>query len=350
MSIDRYHRQALLPQIGKAGQERLSRSRVLLIGCGALGSVIAEQLVRAGIGSLRIADRDWVELTNLQRQVLFDESDVAEQRPKAIAAAERLKRINSQVAIDPKVVDVHAGNIAELAGLERGGSPVDVILDGCDNVETRYLINELSVKHGVPWIYGACVGTEGRCLPIQKNGPCLRCVFPEPPAPAELPTCDTAGVSASAAAVVASLQVTSALHILISGEPEIEPLIIVDVWRGRFQNVSMHEAKRMDCPTCGRRSFPLLENPATGRRTVSLCGRNAVQVRMGQLRELNLGDLASKLQLSGEFVQRSNHLLRCQLREPHGIQLTVFPDGRAIIQGTTDFDRANSIYARFVGN
>lgn len=339
-----------MPQVGPAGQARLRAASVLLIGCGALGSVIAEQLVRAGVGHIRLVDRDIVELTNLQRQVLFDEQDVREQTPKAIAAGRRLRQINSDVGIEARVADVHAGNVEELAGCDGHGRRVDLILDGTDNVDTRNLLNELAVKHGIPWIYGACVGTEGRCMAvIPPEGACLRCVFPEPPAASELPTCDTAGVLASAAAVVASLQVAAGLRVLLGqASPRRESLIAMDVWRGRFHTIPLEGGKRPDCPTCGRREFPYLEGSRSG-RTTSLCGRNAVQIRSAQQTAVDLSSMAVKLSQIGH-VQRTPYLLRCALHEPRDIQLTIFPDGRAIVQGTADFDRAASIYARFVGS
>lgn len=349
-TVDRYHRQVLLPQIGPAGQAKLRAASVLLVGCGALGSVIAEQLVRAGIGRLRLVDRDIVELTNLQRQVLFDEQDVREQTPKAIAAERRLRQLNSEVSIDAQVVDVHSGNAEELAGCDGDGRRIDLILDGTDNIDTRYLLNDLAINHGVPWIYGACVGSEGRCMPIvPPEGACLRCVFPEPPAASELPTCDTAGVLAPAAAVVASLQVAAGLRVLLGqASPQRESLIAMDVWRGRFRSIPLEGAKRTDCPTCGRREFPYLEGARSGRST-SLCGRNAVQIRSAREMGIDLPSMAVKLSQIGD-VQRTPYLLRCALHEPRDIQLTIFPDGRAIIQGTADFDRAASIYARFVGS
>ena len=349
MPIDRYHRQLLLPQVGSKGQARLGASTVMLVGCGALGTVIADQLVRAGIGRLRVVDRDLVELTNLQRQVLFDESDARDGLPKAIAAANRLRRVNSDVIIEPHVADVHAANIESLSGLESGGRPVDLILDGTDNVATRYLLNDVSVKHGIPWIYGACVGTEGRCMAIvPPDGPCLRCVFPEPPSPAELPTCDTAGVLAPAAAVVASLQVVAAIRTLLGAtRPAEESLIALDVWQGRFKSFKLEHAKKPDCPTCGQRRFEFLEASADGQMT-SLCGRNAVQVRSRSDEPVDLPKMADKLGRSGH-VQLTPYLLRCALHEPQSLQLTLFPDGRAIIHGTADLDRARSVYARFIG-
>ncbi len=212
--MNRYHRQTLLPQFGAEGQARLAAAPVLVVGCGALGSVLADQLVRAGVGYTRVVDRDVVEITNLQRQVLFDEADARDGAPKAIAAARRLAAVNSSVVIEPIIADVHARNVEEIAGVgEAGGAwKADLILDGTDNVETRYLLNDVSIKHGVPWVYGACVGTEGRVMLVRPGkSPCLRCIFPEPPGPGELPTCDTAGVLGAASAVVASLQVAAAL-------------------------------------------------------------------------------------------------------------------------------------------
>ena len=205
-----------MPQIGAEGQEKLARARVLLVGCGALGCTIAEQLARAGIGFLRIVDRDIVELTNLQRQVLFDESDAASALPKAIAAAKRLKQINSSIAIEPHVADLDAGNAESFCD-------VDLILDGTDNVATRFLLNEISVKNNIPWIYGACVGTEGRVMTIRPgDGPCLRCIFREPPAPGELPTCDTAGVLGPIAAVVGAMQAMAAMKLIVGGQLRVD--------------------------------------------------------------------------------------------------------------------------------
>ena len=348
MDRDRYHRHWLLPEIGPEGQERLARARVLLVGCGALGSAVAELLVRAGLGMLRIVDRDIVELTNLQRQVLFDEQDVKEQTPKAIAAAARLRRINSTVRIEPLVADVHPGNVEQIAGLEAGGTPVDLILDGTDNAETRYLLNDVSVKHHVPWVYGACVGTEGRGMAIHppQTG-CLRCLFPVPPQLGELPTCDTAGVLAAAAFVVASQQVVAALKWLVRREV-FQGLIAADLWRARFRVISTEELRRDECLACGRHEFEFLDRRSTD-GSVSLCGRDAVQIRPpGESAPIDLGRLAIKLGSAGT-VERTPYLLRCELREPAGVRLTVFTDGRAIVHGTTEPQRARSVYARFVG-
>ena len=337
--MSRYHRQILLPQIGADGQQRLSNSTVLLIGCGALGTVIAEQLVRAGIGTLRVCDRDIVETTNLQRQVLFDESDADSGTPKAIAAAQRLARINSTVRIEPHVIDVHSGNIEQLL------DAADVILDGTDNAEVRYLINDAAVKLGVPWVYGGAVGTSGRVMAVVPGiTPCLRCLFPDPPAAGELETCDTAGVLAPAANVVASLQVVAAMKILLGYAVE-EQLTSLDLWAGRIQTISTRGGRREDCPTCGKRHFEFLERAVSG--TTSLCGRDAVQVLPIARTSLDPQQIASRLARVGT-VESTPHLVRCTLSES-GLGLTVFPDGRAIIKGTTDPALARSVYARFVG-
>lgn len=348
--LGRYQRQVLLPQIRAAGQARLGSARVLLVGCGALGCVIADQLVRAGMGFLRLADRDVVELTNLQRQTLFDESNARQGLPKAVAAANRLSAVNSAVMIEPVPTDVFAGNIEELAGLGGGGRRVDLILDGTDNVATRYLINDLSVKHGVPWVYGACVGTEGRVMTIRPPATaCLRCVYRDPPRPEELPTCDTAGVLGPAAGVVGSLQAAAALRLLASPE-EATPasLLAIDVWRGTFRSISTEGADRADCPCCGKRNFEFLCSEA-GQAVTTLCGRNAVQVRAARGKAaVNLVAIAEKLSAVGD-VQRGKYFVRCQVSQMEGVALTVFPDGRVLVQGMNDVARAKAVCARFVG-
>lgn len=351
--MSRYHRQTLLPQIGAEGQRRLAAARVLLVGCGALGTSIADQLVRAGVGFLRLVDRDLVELTNLQRQVLFDEADVGV--PKAVAARNRLARVNGEIEIDGVVADVHARNIEDLTlipnaqeqpGRER---KCDLILDGTDNVETRYLINDVAIRHGIPWVYGACVGVEGRVMPVLPGvTPCLRCIFPDPPGPGELLTCDTAGVLGPAAAVVAAMQAVAAMQILIGATPPSQ-LVRLDLWRGRFGATPMADARRGDCRTCGDRRFDFLDASAGAGSSTSLCGRNAVQVRPATARRVDLGLLETRLAATGR-VQRTIHLLKCDLPGDPGMGLTVFPDGRAIIHGTTDPARARAVYAKWIGS
>jgi adenylyltransferase/sulfurtransferase len=345
-NLARYHRQMLLPQIGVEGQRRLGKARVLLVGCGALGTVIADQLVRAGVGHLRIADRDIVELSNLQRQVLFDEADARQDLPKAVAATRRLGRVNSSVRIDSLVVDVFAGNIEEIIDETAG---VELLMDGTDNAETRYLINDVAVKHGIPWVYGACVGTEGRvAVVLPGRTPCLRCLFPDPPAAGELPTCDTAGVLGPAAAVVGSLQASAALKLLTKNYGAIATeLITLDCWENRTRTISTGGGRRADCPCCSGRRFEFLETGRTG-GPISLCGRQAIQVRP-PLGGVDFGQAVDKLNAAG-LVSQTPFLARCQLNDPYGLTLTLFHDGRAIVHGTTDAGRARSIVSRFVGS
>jgi molybdopterin/thiamine biosynthesis adenylyltransferase len=339
--LERYQRQMLLPQIGRTGQERLASSRVLLVGCGALGTTIADQLVRSGVGHLTIADRDIVELTNLQRQTLFDESDAAAETPKAVAAAKRLTAVNSTVEIAPLVTDIHAGNIEDLVNRK-----FDLILDGTDNVQTRYLLNDVSVKHDIPWIYGAAVATEGRVMGIvPRVTACLRCIFPQPPRPQDLPTCDTAGVLGMGAAIVGAYQAIEALRIL-TGQGGAGTLMRLEFWPPRMHVISTAEAKAPDCPCCGRRAFEFLE--ARSEDTAVLCGRNAVQVRPVEKIELNLDRLGEKLRIVGE-VHRTAYFVKCRLNDPANVTLTIFPDGRSLVAGVTDPGRAKSLHARFVG-
>lgn len=339
----RYHRQALLPQIGPAGQDRLRAARVLLVGCGALGTVVAEQVVRGGVGHLRLCDRDVVELTNLQRQTLFEESDAASGLPKAVAAARRLGAVNGEVSIDGRPLDVHAGNVEELA---RG---FDLIIDGTDNVETRYLLNDVAVKHEIPWVYGACVGTTGRAMGILPGkSPCLRCLFPEPPAPGELPTCDTAGVLAPAAAIAASLEVVEAMKILVADPSAATTLISFELWPMRFRAISTEGARRQECETCGQRAFRFLESTAAASAAAVLCGRDTVQVRpASNAAALDLPAAAARL-VSAGTVQQSDFFVRCDLVHER-VSITLFPDGRALVHGTRDPAAARSIYARYIG-
>jgi molybdopterin/thiamine biosynthesis adenylyltransferase len=340
--FQRYHRQMLLPQIGDAGQQRLAASRVLLIGCGALGTTIADQLVRAGVGHLTIADRDIVELTNLQRQTLFDESDAANELPKAIAAANRLRAVNSSIEVSPIVTDVHSGNIEDIVKVG-----FDLILDGTDNVQTRYLINDVSVKHAIPWIYGGAVGTEGRVMVVAgKGAPCLRCIFPVPSDPAELQSCDTTGVLGMAAGIVGAYQSIEALKIL-TGAADSNVLMRFDFWTPRVNFISIADAKTVDCPCCGQREFEFLK--AANNMGAALCGRNAVQVSPVGNNRIDLDQMARKLASAGE-VQRTPYFVRCRLSDPPSVSLTIFPDGRSLIQGITEIARARSLHARFVGS
>ncbi len=334
---DRYARQKVLPEIGARGQERLLASTALVIGCGALGSTQAELLVRAGVGRVRIADRDLVELNNLQRQLLFEESDVAERLPKAEAAARKLRRINSSVVVEPRVLDVTPGNLPSLL------EGVTVVIDATDNIETRYLINDACVERGIPWVYGGAVGTSGMVMPIRPGqGPCLRCLFAEPPPPGSLPTCEIAGVLNTAPAVIAALQVTEALKLLTGNGQPAGGILTVDVWSGSFRSVGVK--RDPSCTCCGQRKFEFLEAKQTSMAT-SLCGRNAIQISPAQPQEIALDSLAGRLAGQGE-VSSNGLLLRFAVDE---LELMVFPDGRAIVKGTDDPAVARSFYAKWVG-
>ncbi len=331
--------------IGVEGQEQIRAARVLLCGCGALGTVLADTLVRAGVGLLRIVDRDFVDLSNLQRQVLFDEQDVAEHLPKAIVAANKLARVNSQVTLEPHVADVDWRNVREFA------RDVDLILDGTDNFETRFLINDVSLETGIPWVYAGVIGSHGQTMAIFPNeSACLRCIVEGPPEPGTMETCDTAGVIAPAVHMVTALQAASALKILSGQRQLVEPrLTIVDVWDGTLRQMNVSGLReRGDCPACGaaqRRDF--LNGGHSSQSTV-LCGRNSVQISPAQPSCLVLEDLAARLASLGE-VTRNPFLLRFQ---PTGdeCQLTVFRDGRAIVQGTENLAVARGLYARYVGS
>jgi len=336
--MDRYHRQILLPQVGPAGQAKLAAASVLLIGCGALGSPIADYLCRAGVGRLTLLDRDVVELTNLQRQTLFAEADVGQ--PKAAAAVGRLRSINGGVQVDPLVTDLTADNIGRIVE----GSAATLIVDGTDNAETRYLINDFAVKTGLPWIYGACVGTVGRVMAVEPGASaCLRCVFPEPPAPGEIETCDTSGVLGPAAGVVASLQATAAIRRLL-GDPAAPAMVTIDVWSMRFRTIDLSEGRRPDCVCCGRRQFEFLDRHAP--TSAVLCGRNSVQLRTHQGADFSLERVEQLL--SPRFAPKRNEYLLSVSPEP-GIELTLFADGRAIVHGTADPICARAILARYLG-
>jgi adenylyltransferase/sulfurtransferase len=337
----RYDRQLRLPQFGRAGQDRLRAATVLLVGCGALGTTVADLLARAGVGRLRIVDRDVVELSNLHRQTLFDEADARAGVPKAVAATRRLAAVNGDVTVEPLVVDLAADNVLAVM------SDVDLVIDGTDNAATRYLLNDAAVRLDRPWVYGACVGTEGRVMTvIPGQSPCLRCLFERPPDPGELPTCDTVGVLGSVAALVAAWQATAAIQVLSGAAPTAgRQLLVIDAWAWKVRSIALSDARRADCPCCAGRRFEFLERPPES--SVSLCGRDAVQVRPGQATRIDLDALATRLRQAGT-VERTPFLLRLDLSDPPA-RLTVFPDGRAIVHGTTELARARSLYDRFVG-
>lgn len=334
---ERYSRQVLFAGIGAEGQRRLTEARIAIVGCGATGSALASLLARAGVGMLRIIDRDYVEASNLQRQTLFDEADAAESLPKAIAACRKIAGFNSQIAVEPHVSDLRLENAVELLG------GVELILDGTDNFETRYLVNDYAVKNSLPWIYAAAVGSYAITMNvIPGETACLSCVFPQSPSGA-VETCETAGILNSAVNFAASVAATEALKLLTGAKHQLRrTLLSYDLWRNERAEVSA-AVPRPDCPTCGRREFPHLAGE--GRPHITLCGRNSVQIHEHD-RPINLGDMSERLKPHGSV--RHNDFVLKFWKEP--FEMTLFPDGRAIIKGTTDTAVARSLYARYVGS
>ncbi|TWT43694.1 putative adenylyltransferase/sulfurtransferase MoeZ [Phycisphaerae bacterium RAS1] len=362
-SLARYSRQMLVPSFGEAGQKRLKHSSVTLIGCGALGGVIANSLVRAGIGKLRIVDRDFIELDNLQRQILFDEHDLAQNLPKAEAAGRKLRKINSAVEIEAVVDDANHLNILSLC------RDCDLILDGADNFETRFLVNDAAVKLGLPWVYGACIAGEGLVMAIiPHDTPCLRCVWEDAPPPGTTPTCDTAGVLGPVVEIVASFQVLEAMKILIGAydaktdsrgaatpaQKDARPpysgfgkgcMLTIDGWSGRVRSLDMQSARGQgECVCCKQGRFEYLSGEKTS-ASVSLCGRNAVQILPPPGATIDFRRVAERLK-SGAAPEMNAFMLRFRV-EPY--QVTLFADGRAIVQGTADAATARGVYAKYVG-
>ena len=347
--LARYHRQRILPGFGDEGQRRLLASHALIVGVGALGSAVAESLCRAGVGRLTLVDRDIVEITNLQRQALYAEADLGD--AKAHAAAKRLASINSTIRIDAIAEDFTQRNA------ERIADGADILIDGTDNFETRYLCNDLAISSGRPFVYGGVVGSQAMQLTVIPNETsCLRCVFEDPPPPGSTPTCDSAGVLGPAVQVVGALQSTAAIKLLLGAHESVDRrLFTADLWLNRWTQVDLGKRKP-DCPCCGERIFDFLEGEA-GAEARSLCGRNSVQIAPGDdapVGRVDLDDLAQRLTRFGAFEVRER-LLRGQFSEEHTdagdglIELTLFPDGRAILSGTSKVDRARSIYAKYIG-
>ena len=338
--LDRYSRQTLFAPLGKAGQERLRSSSVTIIGCGALGTAFANNLCRAGIGRLVIADRDYIELNNLQRQILFDEDDVARHVPKAIAAIERLRHVNSDVRLEALVEDINADGIESLV------RETDLILDATDNFETRYLLNDVCIKYRRPWIYSGVIASYGVTMNILPGDtPCLRCVFPEMPLPGTTPTCDTAGVLNGIVGAITGIAATEVLKILLNSEKISRDMVWMDVWENTSERIAL--PRQPDCPACGQHHYEFLDSLA-GTSSTSLCGRNAVQVRgsVGNgANKMDYATLAERLQPIGK-VSYNEYLLRFSV---DGYEFTVFPDARAIIKGTDDEQIARSLYARYIG-
>jgi molybdopterin/thiamine biosynthesis adenylyltransferase len=335
---DRYSRQVLFGGIGEQGQRRLLAARVLIVGCGALGSAHAESLARAGVGHLRIVDRDFVEPSNLQRQTMFTESDAEKRLPKAIAAANHLREINSEIEVEPHIVDVNHSSIERL--LEN----CEVVVDGTDNFATRYLINDACVKHNTNWIYGAAVGSYGVTMTIRPHQTaCLRCLFEEAPPAASAPTCDTSGVIMPIINIVSAVQVAETLK-LITGQLEAlhGALMQFDVWQNEWRRIGTG-SRRAGCPTCGLALYEALSQAQEG--AAVLCGRDAIQISPSQPTRINFSTLAERLRRLGE-VKFNEYLLRFKTEE---FELTVFQDARSIIRGTDEIAIARSLYAKYIG-
>lgn len=351
MDLERYNRQVLLPFIGEEGQRRIAGSTVVVVGCGALGSTAANLLARAGVGRLRIVDRDFLEESNLQRQVLFDEQDVRDNLPKAVAAERKLKAINSTIQIEGLVTDFTPVNAESLL------AGATVVVDGTDNFETRFVLNDACVKLGLPWIYGGAVGSTGMSLTvIPGRTPCLRCLFESAPPPGVTPTCDTAGILGGAPGIVGNFQATEALKICAGRLDGINPrLFSFDLWSGEVQLLNVAKAREaLDCPCCQQRRFEFLGAQATSTVT-RLCGRDTVQISpAASAAQLDLAALARTVAASGgvSHVACNPYLLKFTV--PGGaagtrLELTVFPDARAFIRGARDVTAARAAYAKYVG-
>ncbi|WP_394140570.1 thiazole biosynthesis adenylyltransferase ThiF [Cytobacillus oceanisediminis] len=337
---ERYSRQILFPPIGNEGQERIRFKHVLIVGAGALGSGNAEMMTRAGIGTLTIIDRDYVEASNLQRQQLYTESDVAEKLPKAAAAEKRLKLINSDVEIRSVIGDATPEKLEELV------EGVDLILDSTDNFETRMAINDISQKYEIPWIYGACVGSFGMSLTIiPGRTPCLNCLLKK--LPIQGMTCDTGGIIAPAVQMVIAHQVAETLKILAEDWDAVRTAMVsFDLWRNQYASMKVSKAKDEGCLSCGKeRTYPYLQTENMMKSTV-LCGRDTVQIRPPKELEIQLNELAQQLKSLGYLVKGNPYLLSVDMEEQ---RLVIFKDGRALIHGTKDLTQAKSIYHRLMG-
>jgi molybdopterin-synthase adenylyltransferase len=334
---ERYSRQILFKGIGAKGQARLAKARVAIVGCGATGSALASLLARAGVGWIRIIDRDYVEPSNLQRQVLFDEQDAAESLPKAIAAARKIKTFNSEIEVDAHAADLTPDNIEEML------ESAQIVLDGTDNFETRYLINDYAVSKGVPWIYTAAVGSYGVVMNVlPSDTACLACVFPDSPT-GMVETCDTSGILNSAVNLAASFSATEAIKYLVGAKDKMRrTLLSFDVWTNDRSEISVAKP-REGCRACGERNFVHLAGE--GRPHITMCGRNSVQIHERH-RPIDFAELTGKLTPHGT-VKHNEFVLKFW-RDPY--EMTLFPDGRAIIKGTTDATVARSLYARFIGS
>jgi adenylyltransferase/sulfurtransferase len=335
--MDRYSRQILLERIGEAGQEKLAKSSVLLVGCGALGTVIANNLIRAGIGYMKVVDRDYVELDNLQRQMLFDEEDVEKGMPKAVAAVDKLHKINSSVKIEAEVKDVNQKNIEELI------KDVDIVLDATDNFEIRLLINDACFKHNIPWIYGAAISSYGMTMNIiPKMTACFRCIISSLPAPGSVDTCDTVGVLNAITSLIASLESNEAIKILLGDRDLNRELLVIDLRDNSFDKIPVK--KRGDCPLCRDGKFEYLDKKGPS-KAIKLCGREMIQITPQREMEIPLEHLKGKLERVGD-ASYLGFLLKFRVDK---YELIIFPDGRAFVKGVSDTETARSLYAKYIG-
>lgn len=335
-SPDRYSRQVRVAGIGDAGQQRLQAARVLVVGCGALGTHLADTLVRAGVGTVELVDRDIVEWSNLQRQVVFTEHDAEHELPKAVAARDRLRAVNSTVDIVAHVADCSADFLQKLT------NKPDLVLDGTDNFATRYLINDWCRQHGIPWIYAGAVGTEGASMVVTEESACLRCLWPTAPAQADVGNCETTGILSPAIAAVTAYQSAEAIKLLV-GEPATKGVFTCDVFRGSYGVMPVADRPSADCDVCAGKAYPALtDEPA---QAVTLCGRNAVQIDPPERASMDLAALAKSLDGTVDKLLQTDHLLRF---EADGIRFTVFPGGRALLFGVNDLLRARAIYDRWL--
>jgi adenylyltransferase/sulfurtransferase len=337
MDLRRYARQMVFSKIGEEGQRKLLASRAAVLGLGALGSVIAEELCRAGVGFLRLVDRDIVDLTNLQRQTLYTEEDAREQIPKAAAAYEHLSRVNSEITLEPIIADINSSNI------EKYIEGMDLILDGSDNFELRFLLNEACHKHRIPWIYGGAIAASGSVMTIIPGGegPCFRCLSPDVPPPGSYPTCGTAGVLSMTTAVTASFEALEAVKLLTGAAP-LKRYLSIDLWENSFDHIMLR--RDPECPVCARAQYEFLSRPA-GSSVSSLCGQDAFQVAPASAAEIDLAAFAEKLEKTGK-VKRGPYLLSF---EDGRVSFNLLRDGRAIIKHVKDEKAARSVYAEYIG-
>jgi molybdopterin/thiamine biosynthesis adenylyltransferase len=339
--LKRYSRQVILSNIGEEGQKKLLKSKAVIVGCGALGTVAANNLARAGVGKISIIDRDFVELSNLQRQMLFEESDVGE--PKSLAAENRLKSINSEIQVDGVVSDLNHTNVKELL------SEADIVLDATDNIQTRMLVNDYCIQENISWIYTGAIGTSGMIMNIIPGGPCLRCLYPHIPKAGSLPTCDTMGVLNTATVIMGSMESTEAIKLLLNSEGIIDSesdndgkLVVYDAWDNSIDHILVKKVE--NCICCGENNYEFL-NAEDQEVITSLCGRNAVQITPARPKNLSLLEMASQLEKLGE-VKASDFLV---LFKTENYEISIFRDARAIIKGTNDGNVAKSLYARYIG-